>query len=58
MPMSVTVPCPHGCGNTSTYRLGGTASGNHPAQCNSCHKSFWILTVNGEVRKVGKLASH
>lgn len=51
---SVTVPCPHGCGNVSTYQLGGTTAGASPAQCNSCHKSFWIEYQNGQVKKVRK----
>jgi len=47
-----TVPCPH-CGTVSTFTTGfsDTPNGNgeSPAQCQRCHRTFWIIVHQGRI---------
>ena len=50
--LKATVPCPH-CIQVGTFQTGfsNTPNGNgqSPAQCQKCHKTFWIEVKQGHV---------
>ena len=51
----IAVTCPH-CSVTTTQQVSWSSSSNGetPAQCGSCHKTFWLVHQNGSLRSTHK----